>query len=73
MKVKDLIEKLQGFDPELMVVRPFYEGGVTEVLEVTETMLALYVNAECYYGEHSEVSNTTDWPDHKHAQGVHLT
>jgi hypothetical protein len=73
MKVKELIEQLQGFDPELMVVRPGYEGGVTEVLEATETMLALNVNAEWYYGEHGEVSNTTDWPNHKHAQGVHLT
>ena len=29
MKVKELIEKLQEFDPELRVVRPGYEGGVT--------------------------------------------
>ena len=72
MKVKELVEKLQGFDPELMVVRPGYEGGVTEVQEVIEVMLAFNVNQELYYGEHDEVEDTTDWPDHKHGQGVYL-
>ena len=73
MKVKELIEQLQGFDPELMVVRPGYEGGVTEVEYANEVLLALNVNAEWYYGEHDEVVNTTDWPNHKHAQGVLLS
>ena len=73
MKVKELIEKLQGFDPELMVVRPGYEGGVTELESATEVMLALNVNEEWYYGEHDEVCNTTERPNHKHAQGVHLS
>ena len=72
MKVKELIEKLQEFDPELMVVRPGYEGGVTELESATEVMLALNVNEEWYYGEHDMVDDTTDWPKHKHAQGVEL-
>jgi len=55
MKVKELIEQLQGFDPELMVVRPGYEGGVTEVEYATGVLLALNVHDEWYYGEHEEV------------------
>ena len=73
MKVKELIEQLQGFDPELMVVRPGYEGGVTEVEYANEVLLALNVNDEWCCGEHNIVGNTTDWPNHKHAQGVLLS
>jgi hypothetical protein len=73
MNVKELIEKLQGFDPELMVVRPGYEGGMTEVQCTNEMLLALNVNTEWYYGEHDQVEDTTDWPEHKHAQAVELS
>jgi hypothetical protein len=52
MKVKDLIEKLQAVDPELMVVRGGYEGGVTEVGSVDVEQVALNANEEWYYGEH---------------------
>ena len=52
MKVKDLIEKLQAVDPELMVVRGGYEGGVTEVGSVDVQEVALNANEEWYYGEH---------------------
>ena len=52
MKVKDLIEKLQAVDPELMVVRDGYEGGVTEVEYVVVEEVALNVNEVWYYGEH---------------------
>ena len=73
MKVKELIEQLQGFDPELMVVRPGYEGGVTEVEYATGVLLALNVHDEWYYGEHEEVDTEDTYPDHKHVQGVHLS
>jgi hypothetical protein len=73
LKIKELIEKLQGFDPELMVVRPGYEGGVTELQFATEVTLALNVNKEWYYGEHDTVKDIFDWPEHQHAQGVNLT
>jgi hypothetical protein len=73
MKVKELIEKLQAFDPELIVVRPGYEGGVTEVGYATEKLLALNVNEEWYYGEHDEVEDTTTWPKHEHAHAVELS
>lgn len=73
MKVKELIEQLQAFDPELMVVRPGYEGGVTEVEYAIGVLLALNVNTEWCYGEHEDVDDTTAWPEHKHVQGVHLS
>lgn len=73
MKVKELIEQLQGFDPELMVVRPGYEGGVTEVEYATGVLLALNVNQEWYYGEHEVVRSEGLYSDHEHAQGVHLS
>jgi hypothetical protein len=72
MNVKELIEKLQEFDPEMMVVHSGYEGGMAEVKDATEVLLALNVNTEWYYGEHDSVDDTTDWPEHKHAQAVEL-
>ena len=72
MKVKELIEKLQGFDPELMVVRNHAKGGVTELQFAAEVLLALNVSEEWYCGEHDIVKDTTDWPEHQHAQGVKL-
>ena len=72
MKVKELIEQLQALDPELMVVRPGYEGGVTEVEYATGVPLALNVNTEWYYGEHEVVRIEGLYPDHKHAQAVEV-
>jgi len=72
MKVKDLIERLKAFDPELMVVRPGYEGGVTEVDRLNVILIALNVNEEWYYGEHDSVDDTTKWPKHEHAQALEL-
>ncbi|CAB4123569.1 hypothetical protein UFOVP48_34 [uncultured Caudovirales phage] len=73
MKVKDLIEQLQALDPELMVVRSGYEGGVTEVEYAVITTIALNVHDEWYYGEHEEVDTEDTYPDHKHAQAVELS
>jgi hypothetical protein len=52
MKVKELIEKLQALDPELMVVRDGYEGGVCEVIEISFKDVALNANTAWYYGDH---------------------
>lgn len=59
MKVKELIERLQALDPELMVVRPGYEGGVTEVDHITAIEVFLNVNEEWYYGEHEQIDDYT--------------
>ena len=67
MKVKDLIEHLKLINPELMVVRPGYEGGVTEVNHVTIIPVALNVNEEWYYGEHEQIDEFSN-KDHKGAE-----
>ena len=71
MKVKDLIEALQKLDPELMVVRAGYEGGVTEINQVTITRVALNVNEEWYYGEHEEIDEFTS-DKHKNAEQANV-
>lgn len=67
MKVKDLIEQLKTFDPELMVVRPGYEGGVTEVGHLSAILVALNVNEEWYYGEHEQIDEFS-YKEHKGAE-----
>lgn len=59
MKVKDLIETLQNYDPNTRVVRPGYEGGYQDVTFISENDLALNVNKEWYYGAH-ELADDTD-------------
>jgi hypothetical protein len=55
MKVKELIEQLQKFDPETRVVTHGYEGGFIDVSEASEMELALFVHSEWYYGPHEDV------------------
>jgi hypothetical protein len=53
--VKELIEKLQTVDPNLVVLVPGYEGGFREVVfseHVRE--FNKYVYTEWYYGSHEE-------------------
>lgn len=72
MNVKELIEKLQAFDPELMVVRDGYEGGVTEATEVDEVKIALNVNDEWYFGEHDVLHKDDEHQGHERAQAVRI-
>jgi hypothetical protein len=55
MNVKQLIEKLQTFDPELIVVINGYEGGVEEINHAEKTRINLNANTEWYYGDHAIV------------------
>lgn len=57
MKVRELIEKLQQFDPEMMVVVDGYEGGANELKIVNTARIALnYNEGSWYYGKHEFVS-----------------
>ena len=71
MKVKDLIEKLKEFDPDLMVVRAGYEGGVTEIDHISTIEVALNVNEEWYYGEHEQIDEFSQ-DDHKGAERANV-
>ena len=72
MKVKELIEILQTLDPELMAVRPGYEGGLTEIKHVTLSTVALNFNDEWYYGEHEEIDNAEKYVGYQQAQVVEI-
>ena len=60
MKVKDLIEKLQTYDPELMVVVGGYEGGVDEADSAGLVNVKLDVHTEWYYGKHEVADRDGD-------------
>jgi hypothetical protein len=44
MKVKEMIEKLQKFDPEMEVMRLGYKFKVEEVTSLNVTLVALEIN-----------------------------
>jgi hypothetical protein len=55
MTVLELTNRLLHLDPDMMVVIPGYEGGVTEVNGVTEINVYLNSNQEWWRGEHGTV------------------
>ena len=61
MKVKELIEMLQGYDPELMVIVSGYENGANEAEHVGQVKIKLNAYTEWYYGKH-EVAERDDDP-----------
>jgi hypothetical protein len=64
MRVFDLIELLQKFDPSLEVVVPGYEGGYGSVDGVVEPRTFVEgVNCAWYYGPH-ELDNEYLDPEH---------
>jgi len=52
MKIKELIEKLQQFDPELMVMVDGYEDGYDDPIVGPVKKLKLNENAEWYNGKY---------------------
>jgi hypothetical protein len=65
MKVKELIEQLQQFDPEMETMRNGYEGGVENINFLGTERVALNVNEEWYYGRHEEVYQDESYPGHE--------
>lgn len=60
MNVKQLIAKLQKYDPKMMVVVRGYEGGYDEATGANEIGLKLNyydTKEEWYYGRHEETDN----------------
>jgi hypothetical protein len=54
MNVGELIELLKQQDPQKMVVRAGYEGGLAEVEEISNLRISLNVHTSWYYGKHEE-------------------
>lgn len=63
MTVSELIEELRKLPQNSMVVVNGYEGGVKSVDFVDETVVALNVNTEWYYGEHEIYDREREYPD----------
>jgi hypothetical protein len=70
MKVKELIEELQQYDPELTVNLHGYEGGYYEPTGTRETVLAVGVHEEWYYGPNEDVDYYGVTEDYKQAKYV---
>lgn len=64
MNVRELIEELKQYDPETMVVINGYEGGYSEVKEMSVVDLMKNINKEWYYGPH-ELAMTKEDSDCK--------
>lgn len=73
MKVRELIEKLQQLDPEMLVVVDGYEGGADEPKSVTTARIALnYNTGSWYYGKHEFVSVGVDEDEIFSAGGANI-
>ena len=56
-----------------MVVRPGYEGGLTEIHNLDIRHVALNYHGEWYYGEHEEMDDHTSYDDYRKADVVDLS
>ncbi len=64
MKVIELVQRLQQFDPEMVVVLSGYEGGYNTVSGLVEPRVFVEgVNAAWYYGPHELDDKYLD-PEH---------
>jgi len=70
MKVKELIEQLQQFDPEMETMRHGYEGGVENINFLGMERVALDVHKEWYYGPHETVDKDDEYPGHERITAV---
>ena len=52
MTVKELISKLESFDPNMLVVVDGYEGGYDDPQEPHRIPVILNFHTESYYGKH---------------------
>jgi hypothetical protein len=68
MTVKELVEFLNRYSPDMPVMVQGYEGGFQDVLEeniTTQDIVENYRRRECFYGPHEslEVVQDMDSPD----------
>ena len=60
MKIKQLLEKLNGLDPELEIYLKGYGGGVVELRTVAEVEVAKNYNVDWWYGPHEVIRYNGD-------------
>ena len=75
MKVKELIQQLQGFDHDMEVMVDGYEGGITPPKAPTEIEICLDVHNCPYMGKHQLAEDCYcpyDEEPHKKTKVVYL-
>lgn len=55
MNVKELIEILEKYPPDMRVVVEGYEDGYDDITIIKELSIKLNANKEFYYGAHAEI------------------
>jgi hypothetical protein len=63
MKIKELIEQLKKYDPEMLVVVNGYEGGWDDINIIKEEILIEEENNPWYEGKYSYFEKKEDNPD----------
>jgi len=63
MKIKELIEQLKKYDPEMLVVVNGYEGGRDDINIIKEEILIEEQNNPWYQGKYSYFEEKEDNPD----------
>jgi hypothetical protein len=63
MTIRDLIGKLQTFDPNLPVMVDGYEGGVDTPGDIYQAPIILNVNDKWYYGKHEILTKPFSYDD----------
>lgn len=61
MTNKKLIEELQKYPEDMLVMKAGYEGGYKDIgLPIEKENILLNVNTEWYYGPHEDGKNVSD-------------
>jgi len=63
MKIKELIEQLKKYDPEMLVVARGYESGWDDINIIKEQILIEEENNSWYEGKYSYFEEKKDNPD----------
>lgn len=54
MNIKELIEELKTYPPDMPVIVEGYESGYNDITEIKEISVVLNHNKQWYYGAHAD-------------------
>jgi|GEM_PF-638032 len=57
MNIRELIETLSQFDPEMRVVVAGYEGGFNDITQIQPCEIRLNVHQDWFYGSHGKADD----------------
>jgi len=71
--VRELIEALQGMNPDAIALVDGYEGGLKPITLIEAKPVALDVNkGSSYYGPHEEVIFEGEYEEYQQVSAVHI-